>query len=46
VVTVWSPAGIYGYVVRKTNFFIFPLQRKLRLGAAVQPAEEIVKAEA
>jgi branched-chain amino acid transport system permease protein len=30
VVTVWSPAGIYGYVVRKTNFFFFPLQRKVR----------------
>ncbi len=31
VVTVWSPRGIYGFVVRKTNFFIFPLQRKLRI---------------
>ncbi len=31
IVTVWSPAGIYGYVVRKTNFFLFPLQRKLRM---------------
>ena len=30
VVTVWSPAGIYGFVVRKTNFFLFPLQRKVR----------------
>jgi len=29
VVTVWSPRGLYGYVVRKTNFFLFPLQRKL-----------------
>jgi branched-chain amino acid transport system permease protein len=31
VVTVWSPRGIYGYVVRKTNFFVFPLQRKVRM---------------
>ncbi len=30
VVTVWSPRGIYGYVVRKWNFFLFPLQRKLK----------------
>jgi len=30
IVTVWSPRGIYGYVVRKWNFFLFPLQRKLR----------------
>ena len=31
VVTVWSPVGLYGFVVKKTNFFIFPLQRKVRL---------------
>jgi len=31
VVVVWSPRGIYGYVVEKTNFHLFPLQRKLRL---------------
>ena len=31
VVVVWSPLGIYGYVVRKTNFMLFPLQRKLKL---------------
>jgi hypothetical protein len=30
-VTIWSPAGIYGFVVRKTNFFLFPLQRKVKL---------------
>lgn len=30
VVTLWSPAGIYGYVIRKTQFMLFPLQRKLR----------------
>jgi branched-chain amino acid transport system permease protein len=29
-VVVWSPAGIYGFVVQKTNFFLFPLQRKVR----------------
>ena len=44
IVTVWSPAGIYGFVVRKTNFFVFPLQRKLRLAAASaqEPPKEIV----
>lgn len=31
LVTVWSPAGIYGWVSRKTNFWVFPLQRKLRM---------------
>ncbi len=30
VVTIWSPQGIYGYVVRKTSFFFFPLRRKLK----------------
>jgi branched-chain amino acid transport system permease protein len=35
VVTVWSPRGIYGYVASKTNFFIFPLQRKLRMSDRV-----------
>lgn len=30
VVTIWSPRGIYGWVARKTNFFVFPLQRKVR----------------
>ena len=30
VVTIWSPAGIFGWVVKKTNFMLFPLQRKLR----------------
>jgi branched-chain amino acid transport system permease protein len=29
VVTVWSPRGIYGYIAQKTNFYLFPLQRKL-----------------
>jgi branched-chain amino acid transport system permease protein len=31
IVTVWSPAGIYGWVVKKTGFMLFPLQRRLRL---------------
>lgn len=31
IVTVWSPRGIYGFVVKKTDFFFFPLQRKLRI---------------
>jgi branched-chain amino acid transport system permease protein len=29
VVTVWSPRGIYGFIYQKTNFLLFPLQRKL-----------------
>jgi branched-chain amino acid transport system permease protein len=33
IVTVWSPRGIYGFVARKTNFYIFPLQRKLRISS-------------
>lgn len=32
VVTVWSPAGIYGWILKKTGFSVFPLQRKLRYG--------------
>jgi branched-chain amino acid transport system permease protein len=40
VVTIWSPSGIYGFVVNKFNFFIFPLQRKVRLsGAAKEPQQ-------
>jgi branched-chain amino acid transport system permease protein len=47
IVTVWSPTGIYGFVVRKTSFFVFPLQRKLRLAAADKkpPAEIATEAE-
>ncbi len=45
VVTVWSPAGIYGFIVRKTNFFFFPLQRKLRLASAETAEELPAKAE-
>ena len=41
IVTVWSPAGIYGFVVRKTNFFLFPLQRKVRLGSASKQPEAV-----
>ena len=47
VVVIWSPAGIYGYIVRKTGFFLFPLQRKVRfLGADKQGEEIAAKAEA
>ena len=47
VVTIWSPAGIYGFVVRKTNFFLFPLQRKVRyLAASTEPRTIAAKAEA
>ncbi|HLA81501.1 MAG TPA: branched-chain amino acid ABC transporter permease [Thermoleophilia bacterium] len=38
-VTIWSPQGIYGFIARKTNFFIFPLQRKLRLPQGSQLGE-------
>ena len=41
VVTVWSPAGIYGFVVRKTNFFLFPLQRKVRLASAAEEPQTV-----
>jgi branched-chain amino acid transport system permease protein len=42
IVVIWSPAGIYGFVVQKTNFFIFPLQRKLRLaGTAKEPPKPV-----
>ena len=38
IVTVWSPAGIYGWVIKKTNFMLFPLQRKLKIDtAAAEP---------
>jgi branched-chain amino acid transport system permease protein len=47
VVVIWSPAGIYGYVVKKTNFFFFPLQRKVRfLSAGKEPEEIPAKVEA
>lgn len=42
VVTVWSPAGVYGWVLRKTNFMLFPLQRKLRFaGGEAPPPDEV-----
>ena len=31
IVTIWSPRGIYGYIAQKTNFYLFPLQRKVRM---------------
>ena len=42
VVTVWSPAGIYGFIARKTNFFIFPLQRKVRLVGEAKQRKQVV----
>jgi branched-chain amino acid transport system permease protein len=30
-VTIWSPQGLYGWVVKKTGYMLFPLQRQLRL---------------
>jgi len=45
VVTVWSPAGIYGFVVRKTGFFLFPLQRKVRWLTGDKDSEQVAKAE-
>jgi branched-chain amino acid transport system permease protein len=30
IVTIWSPAGIYGWVLRRTGFNLFPLQRKIK----------------
>jgi branched-chain amino acid transport system permease protein len=30
LVVVWSPRGIYGYVVRRWNAFLFPLQRRVK----------------
>lgn len=45
VVTIWSPRGIYGYVVRKKNFFLFPVQRKLRYGGEEAAVEAGTGAE-
>jgi len=41
VVTVWSPAGVYGWIIKKTNFMLFPLQRKLRLADGEGPPAEV-----
>ena len=35
VVVVWSPRGIYGYVVRRWNAFLFPLQRRVKFAGEV-----------
>ena len=45
IVTVWSPVGIYGFIARKTNFFLFPLQRKVRLTEAEKEPPKPVAAE-
>jgi branched-chain amino acid transport system permease protein len=42
VVTIWSPAGIYGWILKKTNFMLFPLQRRLRFsGKGAAPPPEV-----
>jgi branched-chain amino acid transport system permease protein len=46
VVTIWSPQGIYGFIARKTNFFIFPLQRKLKFAPGTKLAEAVKEGEA
>jgi branched-chain amino acid transport system permease protein len=38
VLTIWSPAGIYGWIVKKTGFMLFPLQRRVRLTGSDSPA--------
>ena len=37
VVPLWNLGGIYGYVGRKTRFFLFPTQRRVSLKAALSP---------
>ena len=39
VVTIWSPRGIYGFIAKRTKFFLFPTQRRVRLAAAAVPIE-------
>lgn len=44
VVPMWSLAGIFGYIARRTKFFLFPLQRKvtwLTKPEVIEPNEEI-----
>jgi branched-chain amino acid transport system permease protein len=41
VVAVVSPQGIYGYIVQKTGFMIFPVQRKVRFMGGSEPAEAV-----
>ena len=44
VVAVVSPQGIYGYIVQKTGFMIFPVQRKVRFKEDVgEPAEAVAE---
>jgi branched-chain amino acid transport system permease protein len=47
IVPMWSLGGIYGYVAKRFKFFVFPLQRKVRIleqsrGQAGTTAEEDV----
>ena len=44
IVTVWSPQGIYGVILRKTGFSLFPLQRKIRFVESSHATPEAEKA--
>ena len=37
VVPLWSLGGIYGYIAKKTKFFVFPLQRRVSWGSSSRP---------
>ena len=39
IVPLWSLGGIYGYIAKKTKFFLFPTQRRVRLATAGAPTE-------
>jgi hypothetical protein len=41
---VWSPQGIYGVILRKTGFSLFPLQRKIRFVESSHATPEAEKA--
>ena len=41
IVTIWSPSGLYGLVVQKWNFFLFPLQRKVKIRAAATEPQPV-----
>jgi branched-chain amino acid transport system permease protein len=36
-ITVWAPTGIYGLILKKTKFMLFPLQRRVRYAVEVAP---------
>ncbi len=37
IVPLWSLGGIYGYIAKKTKFFVFPLQRRVSWGSSPRP---------